>query len=107
MEWKIWLWVYHNKPRDTEKAKLYSIIKQGAIETTKDPQEIVADGFEMGLEKDLMAYTVGHPKFFLENWNKLHGGVWAKMWLDTNFQPIWMSFDHASEAPKLAIFKAF
>ena len=37
---------------------MYSIIKQGAIETTKDPQEIVADGFEMGLEKDLMAYTV-------------------------------------------------
>ena len=34
---------------------MYSIIKQGAIETTKDPQEIVADGF---LEMGGPAYTV-------------------------------------------------
>ena len=46
-------------------------------------------------------------QIFLENWNKLHGQLWAKTWLDNNFQPIWMSFDHASEAPKLAIFKSF
>ena len=47
--------------------------------------------------------TLGHPNFFLESRLKLHGEVWAKMWLDTNFQPIRMLFDHASEAPKLAI----
>ena len=45
---------------------------------------------------------VGHLKIFLESRLKLHGGVWVKMWRDTNFQPIQMSFDHPSEAPKLA-----
>ena len=32
---------------------------------------------------------------------KLHGEVWAKFCLDTNFQPIQKSFDHVYEAPKV------
>ena len=55
-----------------------------------------------------MSYcTIGQANFFLENWDKLHGEVLAKSCLETNFQPIRMSFDHPSEASKLAIFKAF
>ena len=49
----------------------------------------------------LKAYTIGQPKFFLENWDKLHGRRLAKSWLDTNFQPIRKSFDHVTEAPKV------
>ena len=45
--------------------------------------------------------TLGQPKFFLENWDKLHGRRLAKSWLDTDFQPPRTSFDHASEAPKV------
>ena len=39
--------------------------------------------------------------FILENWDKLHSWLWAKSWLDTNFQPIRKSFDHVYEAPKV------
>ena len=59
--------------------------------------------FDRNKRYSVYVYTVGHPKFFLESRLKLHGGVWAKMWLDTSFQPFRMSFDYASEAPKLAI----
>ena len=52
-------------------------------------------------------YPLGLAKFFLENWDKLHGEVWAKSCLETNFQPIRMSFDHPSEASKLAILRLF
>ena len=51
--------------------------------------------------------TIRPAQIFLENWDKLHGEVWAKACLETNFQPIRMSFDHPSEASKLPIFKAF
>ena len=42
-------------------------------------------------------------QIFMKNWDKLHGEVWAKSCLEPIFQPIRMSFDHPSEAPKLAI----
>ena len=32
--------------------------------------------------------TLGQPKFFSESRLKLHGEVWVKSCLDTNFQPI-------------------
>ena len=44
---------------------------------------------------------VGQPKFFWDFRLKLHGEVWAKSCLDTNFQPIRKSFDHDTEAPKV------
>ena len=47
--------------------------------------------------------SLGLANFFLEKRLKLHGEVWAKSCLETNFQPIQMSFDHPSKAPKLAI----
>ena len=43
--------------------------------------------------------TLGQPKFFWDFRLKLHGEVWAKSCLDTNFQPIRKSFDHVTEAP--------
>ena len=46
---------------------------------------------------------ISPAQIFLENWDKLHGEVWAKSCVETNFQPIQMSFDHPYEAPKLAI----
>ena len=45
--------------------------------------------------------TLGQPKFFSESRLKLHGEVWAKTRLETNFQPFLKSFDHASKAPKV------
>ena len=53
------------------------------------------------------AWVLGLAKFFLETRLKLHGEVWAKSCLENSFQPIWISFDHPSEASKLAIFEAF
>ena len=53
----------------------------------------------------LIAQEIGHylgqPKFFSEKRLKLHGELWAKTWLDTNFQPLPKSFDHVYEAPKV------
>ena len=46
---------------------------------------------------------VGQPKFFWDFCLYVHGRRLAKSWLDTNFQPARTSFDHASEAPKLAV----
>ena len=51
--------------------------------------------------KKLEGCTVGQPKFFWDFRLKLHGEVWAKSYLDTNFQPIRTSFDHPSKAPKV------
>ena len=49
----------------------------------------------------MRACTLGQPNFFLENWDKFHGEVWAKYCLDTSFQPIRKSFDHDTEAQKV------
>ena len=46
-------------------------------------------------------YALGQPNFFCDFRLKLHGEVWAKSCLDTNFQPIRKSFDHVTEAPKV------
>ena len=40
-------------------------------------------------------------QFFLENWDKLHSEVLAKMWVDAKFYRIPATFDHASEALKV------
>ena len=47
------------------------------------------------------ATTLGQPNFFWDFRLKLHGEVWAKTYLETNFQPIPKSFDHVTEAPKV------
>ena len=62
--------------------------------------------FSMVSLKD-KGYPLGQPNFFFDFRLKLHGEVWAKSCLETNFQPIRMLFDLPSEASKLAIFKAF
>ena len=46
-------------------------------------------------------YLLGQPNSFLENWDKLHSEVLAKMWVDTKFYRIPATFDHASEALKV------
>ena len=46
-------------------------------------------------------YALGQPNFFCDFRLKLHGEVWAKTCLDTNFQSIPKSFDHVTEAPKV------
>ena len=51
--------------------------------------------------------TIGHPKFFLENWNKLHSGVWIKTQVHANFFHICTSFDHASRVEKICTFCCF
>ena len=45
--------------------------------------------------------TVGQPKFFWDIRLNLHGEVWAKTCLETNFRPIPKSFDHVTEVPKV------
>ena len=67
----------------------------------------MVDGDTFRLKLLLVRVAIRPAQIFLENWDKLHGEVWAKSCLETNFQPIRMSFDHPSEASKLAIFKAF
>ena len=62
---------------------------------------ILIDVFDGGSINRLEGYKLVQPKFF---WNfrlKLNGEVWAKSCLDTNFQPIWKSFYHVTEAPKV------
>ena len=56
--------------------------------------------FEAEIPKKFgLAYcTLGQPKFFWDFGLKLHGEVWAKTCLETNFQPIPKSFDHVTEA---------
>ena len=44
--------------RDTKKAKFNGIVRDAAINSQKDPQEIVSDAYlAMGLDKELMAST--------------------------------------------------
>ena len=59
-------------------------------------------GFETRTPKKFrQAYcVVGQPNF-LENWDKLHSEVLAKMWVDAKFYRIPATFDHASEALKV------
>ena len=49
----------------------------------------------------LWLLSIGQPNFFWDFRLKLHGEVWAKTCLETNFQPIPKSFDHVTEAPKV------
>ena len=44
--------------RDTKKAKFNGIVRDAAINSQKDPQEIISDAYlAMGLDKELMACT--------------------------------------------------
>ena len=45
-----------------------------------------------------VAYILGQPNFFWDFRLHLHGEVWAKTCLETNFQPIRKLFDHVTEA---------
>ena len=43
----------------------------------------------------------GQAKFFSEKRLQLHNEIWPKPWLETNFQPIGKSFNHAARPPKV------
>ena len=64
---------------------------------------IVVISKEMHKSYSLIAYALGQPKSFWENWDKLHRRLWTKRWLLSNFEhPPGISY-HVPRAPKLAI----
>ena len=66
------------------------------------PSDFGSFGKNFAWWNTLRSWVLGQPKFFSESRLKLHGEVWAKTHLETDFQPISKSFDQASEAPTRA-----